>query len=485
MVELASDQVVADRYRVLRLIGRGGMGAVYLVQHQETDEHLALKILHQGFASDQVALERFRREARAPARIDSDYVARVYDTGICSEAGGAPFIVMEYLRGDNLQRLSETVGPLPKEEVIIYAQQVARALDKAHGIGIVHRDMKPENVFLTMREDGFPCLKVLDFGIAKLTGAAGDLESIKATRTGDVFGTPLYMSPEQCLSEIGEVGPASDIWSLGLVAHRLLTGREFWQASNLTHLIGQVAYEPIPKPSDQGCALGPKYDTWFARCCARDPNARFASATAAIDDLAVALGVSEENLTTMNRTWVGLEQAKQVEAQELALTATALTRTRMAVGSLDGDGRKRGMLVLMGTAAVAMGAALALLNDPRAPGSVEATSLSPPVLGSGRSLVVDTAGDPPFPDSSATPSVAMPIATTSASAALSAEPKRLGVPRASRTTSSARSGAVRPSRTQPVSAAVTGSASPASGVSAAPVTSQPPAKPVDPLAGRH
>ncbi|MFP6687562.1 MAG: hypothetical protein VB934_22775, partial [Polyangiaceae bacterium] len=248
-------------------------------------------------------------------------------------------------------------------------------------------------------------------------------------------------------------------------------------------------YEPIPKPSEQGCELGPKFDAWFARCCARDPKARFASATAAIDDLAAALGVSEENLTTMSRSWIGLEQAKQVEAQELALTATALTRTRMAVGSLGGDGRKRGMLIVMGTAAVAIGAALAWLNLPRASSSVEATSSSPPVLGSGRSLVLDQAVASPSHDASAAPSVAMPTATSSASAALSAEPKTPGDPGALHGSSSARSGPgrrpVRSPRPRQASPAVTGSASPASGASAAPVKSQPPAKPVDPLAGRH
>jgi predicted Ser/Thr protein kinase len=485
MVELASDQVVAGRYRVLRLIGRGGMGAVYLVQHLETDEQLALKILHHGFASDDVALERFRREARAPARIDSDYVARVYDTGVCSEADDAPFIVMDYLRGENLQRLSETVGPLPEEEVIIYAQQVARALDKAHGLGIVHRDMKPENVFLTMREDGFPCLKVLDFGIAKLTGAAGDLESIKATSTGDVFGTPLYMSPEQCLSEIGEVGPASDIWSLGLVAHRLLTGREFWKANNLTHLIGQVAYEPIPKPSEQGCELGAKYDAWFARCCARDPKTRFPSAMAAIDALAAALGIKEENLTTVNRRWIGLEQAKETVVHELALTATALTRTGLVLGPTDGEGRKRAMLIAFGTAAVAVGAGFAWLTAPRATSLGNATISSPSVVGSGRLLVIENAVDPSTEDSSAAPSAAMPTATTSAAAALSAEPATPGRRGANRASSSARSGLVRPPRPRQTPPAAAATASPASGGSAAPVTSGPSAKPVDPLAGRH
>ena len=134
MVELSEGQLVAGRYLVIRVLGRGGMGSVYLVKHAETEELLALKILHQGVASDEIALERFRREAKAPARIDSDHVARVLDTGVADEADGAPFLVMEYLRGDNFLRISERAGPLPFEEVVSYAIQIARGLDKAHSM---------------------------------------------------------------------------------------------------------------------------------------------------------------------------------------------------------------------------------------------------------------------------------------------------------------------------------------------------------------
>ncbi|MCA9622840.1 MAG: hypothetical protein KC731_27665, partial [Myxococcales bacterium] len=135
----------------------------------------------------------------------------------------------------------------------------------------------------------------LDFGIAKLSGATGDLVNVKATATGDIFGTPMFMSPEQCLSQAEKISAQSDIWALGLIAYRLLTGSDFWTANTLTHLIAQIAYEPIPKPSEQpGIDLGPSFDTWFATCCNREVEARFASATEAVAALQTALGVGPD-----------------------------------------------------------------------------------------------------------------------------------------------------------------------------------------------
>ncbi|HHH11786.1 MAG TPA: serine/threonine protein kinase, partial [Sorangium sp.] len=146
--------IVADKYRIVRPLGQGGMGTVYLVQHVKTDERLAMKVLNAAVVNSPAARERFRREARTPARIDSDHVARVVDSDIASALGDAPFIVMEYLKGRDLQALSDEAGPLPPKEVITYLRQTARALDKAHRMGIVHRDLKPENLFLVKRDDG-------------------------------------------------------------------------------------------------------------------------------------------------------------------------------------------------------------------------------------------------------------------------------------------------------------------------------------------
>ena len=326
--------VISDRYRVVRQLGEGGMGQVYLVLHTKTDERFALKILNPAMADTPVARERFRREARTPARIDSDHVARVVDSDIAEDLGDAPFLVMEYLRGENLQELSEQLGPLPPAEVLTYLRHVAIALDKAHAIGIVHRDLKPENLFLTTRDDGSPCVKVLDFGIAKLSGATGDLAKVKATSTGDVFGTPLFMSPEQCKSESDKIDHRSDLWAMGLIAHRLLTGDDFWTANTLTHLVAQIAYEPLKKPSERGAHFGPAYDAWFAKCCARDIEDRYSSAAEVVAELQAALDVPLAAASSPG-AMTAFDKAREAgvshSGQQLALkeTSEALTLDRM------------------------------------------------------------------------------------------------------------------------------------------------------------
>ena len=323
--------VIMDRYRVVHHLGEGGMGQVYLVQQIKTDERFAMKILNPNVAKTATARERFRREARTPARIDSDHVARVVDTDIATDLDDAPFLVMEYLRGQNLQDLSESIGPLSPREVLVYLRQVAIALDKAHALGIVHRDLKPENLFLTTRDDGSPCVKVLDFGIAKLSGATGDLAHVKATATGDVFGTPLYMSPEQCKSEAEKVSSQTDIWALGLIAHRLLTASDFWTANTLTHLIAQIAYEPVPSPSQRGANFGPAYDEWFASCCNRDVAQRYPSASEAVFALQQALHLHPESTGQVAADMVAMEVARRAMISGPGTTGGAFNRTSEAL----------------------------------------------------------------------------------------------------------------------------------------------------------
>jgi eukaryotic-like serine/threonine-protein kinase len=305
--------VIAGRYRIVKQLGEGGVGAVYLVQHVHTDERLALKVLHTQVAMDPTTIERFRTEARAPARIDSDHIVRVTDADVAAELRGAPFLVMEYLRGRDLGAEVETRKSLHPKEVLLYLRQTARALDKAHGIGIVHRDLKPENIFLTVREDGTPCVKLLDFGIAKLTGASasGGVNQSK-TKTGAVFGTPLYMAPEQARAQTNLIGPHTDVWALGLIAARMVMGGDFWQAETLSDLIVQIVVDPIPPPSQKGCTLGPGFDAWFLRCCQRDHTQRFRSAGEAISELAAALGISEGPQLVVDVTEI-LQKARAAE----------------------------------------------------------------------------------------------------------------------------------------------------------------------------
>jgi len=282
--DLPEGTVLAARYRVERQLGQGGMGSVYLVRHVRTQERLALKVLHASIAADPRALERFRGEAQAPARIDSDQVVRVVDADVAPELDGAPFLVMEYLRGRDLGQLLAERGRLTAPEVVDLLGQAARALDKAHALGIVHRDLKPENLFLAERDDHTTSLKVLDFGVAKLVATGG------GTSTGQVLGTPLYMAPEQ-LTHNALVGPRTDVWAVGLIAFRLLTGRYYWTFTTLEELLALVTARSMPLPSAVGGALGPSFDGWFHRCCARPIDQRFASVGEAVAALGHALGV--------------------------------------------------------------------------------------------------------------------------------------------------------------------------------------------------
>jgi serine/threonine-protein kinase len=279
--------VIAGRYRVTGKIGHGGMGAVYEVQHVHTDEALALKVLHPQVLRDGSLVERFRKEARAPARITSEHVARVTDADTAPELDNAPFYVMELLRGRDLERILKDEGPLSPDRVVEYLRQASRALDKAHAMGIVHRDLKPENLFLTHREDGSPCIKLLDFGIARL----GDADGVAAptTQVGYVFGTPNYMAPEQALGDTDRVGRATDVWAMGLVAFKLLVGHEYFRGRATAQIYAQILSEPLTPPSVRGSSFGPDFDGWFSRCVARVSEERFTSVGDAIRALALAL----------------------------------------------------------------------------------------------------------------------------------------------------------------------------------------------------
>jgi len=288
---LEPGRIVAGRYRVESVLGEGGMGIVYAVRHVHTDEALALKVLHAHVLRDATAVERFRREARAPARIASDHVARVTDADTAADLDGAPFIVMELLSGTDLERLVADRGALPAPFAVELLRQAARALDKAHALGIVHRDLKPENLFLTQREDGSTLLKLLDFGIARI---ADDAPESKKTQAGFIFGTPLYMAPEQALGDVDAIGPATDVWALGLVAFRLLTAQDYWELVAPPQLLAAILTATMAAPSTRApqAGLGPAFDVWFARCVARVPADRFVSAGEAIAALAVAMGVA-------------------------------------------------------------------------------------------------------------------------------------------------------------------------------------------------
>jgi eukaryotic-like serine/threonine-protein kinase len=285
--------VIASRYRLVRELGRGGMGVVFVVEHIRTGEQFALKLLQGAAARDPQAIERFKREARAPAHIKSEHVVKVIDADVAPEMQNTPFFVMELLNGTDLRKQIETSGRLTPADVLRYLTQAARALDKAHAIGIVHRDLKPENLFVHHRDDDSTILKILDFGISKIVGRDGvaDLSEAGLTISGAVMGTPLYMAPEQARGQATEIKPATDVWAMGLVALNLLTGQIYWRANTVPELMAQMLSEPLYPPSQRWSFLPRGVDEWFARSCARDPKQRFESIGQQVQALAEALAV--------------------------------------------------------------------------------------------------------------------------------------------------------------------------------------------------
>src|SRR6266545_1957947 len=181
---------LAGRYRVERVIGMGGMGVVVAARHLELHHLVAIKFLLPDVLENQDAVGRFTREARAAVRIQNDHVARVTDVGTLDN--GAPYMVMEYLDGADLEQFARTRGPLSIEDCTDFVLQACEAIAEAHGLGIVHRDLKPANLFLVQRPDGSRIIKVLDFGISKVTGAGNSVAPTTA-----MLGSPPYMSPEQ------------------------------------------------------------------------------------------------------------------------------------------------------------------------------------------------------------------------------------------------------------------------------------------------
>lgn len=328
MIAIRTGTVINQRYRAEEMIGRGGMGTVYSVRHVNTGERLALKVLHPALAENEAAVERFRTEARAPVWIESEHVVRIVDADVCASIGNVPFMVMELLDGYDLRSELARRGAIPAGEVVLYLAQVARALDKAHQKGIIHRDLKPANMYVQRREDGSPLVKVLDFGIAKLTDDAAK----ELTVAGQVFGTPWYMAPEQARGALDLVGPATDLWALGLIAFQLLTGRNYWTADGMAALVGQICYEPLTPPTQRAPHLGPLFDMWFQRACHRDPAQRFSSAKEQVNELAQALGVNQMASVTTGSGKRHLDSSLQIRVPGMNTPSPGSSQPQIAPG---------------------------------------------------------------------------------------------------------------------------------------------------------
>jgi serine/threonine-protein kinase len=268
--------------RLVRPLGRGGMGSVWVAEHLTLRTEVVVKFMSETLASDPVSTARFWREASSAAAVKSPHVVQMLDHGFMAD--GTAFIIMELLDGEDLNHrlLRDRVVPLPELAVIV--TQACKALSRAHAAGIIHRDIKPDNIFLCRTDDGEPFVKLLDFGVAKL-GGAGDLHM---TQTGMVVGTPYYMSPEQALGS-PPVDATTDLWSLGVVAFEAMTGVRPFDGPTMGALTMAICSERPPVPSQVNPQIPPAVDAWLARACAREREQRFPTAREMSDALVAAL----------------------------------------------------------------------------------------------------------------------------------------------------------------------------------------------------
>ncbi|MEO7037625.1 MAG: serine/threonine-protein kinase [Polyangiaceae bacterium] len=280
---LLRDRVLAGRYRLDERLGAGGMGSIWRAQHLVLAAPVAVKLIDREAVPDEETLARFMREAQSAATLRSPHVVQILDYGVDDQL---PFIVMELLDGENLAQRIRRLERLPSADTARIVTHIGRAVGRAHEAGIVHRDLKPENVFLIRNEDE-EIAKVLDFGVAKVATAALGAEGTR-TRTGSILGTPYYMSPEQAQGN-KTVDTRSDLWSLGVIAFECLTGKRPFYSDGLGDLVLQICIRDIPIPSEVASVpIG--FDAWFAKACAREPEARFQSARELTDALREVLG---------------------------------------------------------------------------------------------------------------------------------------------------------------------------------------------------
>ena len=270
MLEPAPGKKIADRYRLERQLGEGGMGSVWGAHDEKLRRDVAVKLVTERIADSERALGRFEREAMAVARLRSPHIAQVYDYGV---EDGSPYIIMELLEGEDLKDMLSREKRLSLEATARLVLHVAKALHAAHAEGIVHRDLKPANVFIS-REHDEEVIKVFDFGVAK---ALNDLADGEATAEGVLLGTPRYMSPEQAHGA-KEVDHRSDLWSLGVIAYRAVCGRLPFTAVGTGHVLVQICTEDPPKPSEIIGHLPAAVDAFFARALHKNPAERFDSA---------------------------------------------------------------------------------------------------------------------------------------------------------------------------------------------------------------
>jgi serine/threonine protein kinase len=471
MTPVQEGQVLAGKYRVERVLGIGGMGVVVSAMHLQLDERVALKFLLPEALGNPEAVARFAREARAAVKIKSVHVARVSDVGTLET--GAPYMVMEFLNGQDLSALIRQRGPLPYQDAVDFVLQACEALAEAHALGIVHRDLKPANLFMIIGTDGAPCIKVLDFGISKITSpeSSGDYGM---TKTQAVMGSPLYMSPEQMTSS-RDVDARADIWAVGTILYELMVGRVPFLGDTMPQLCGMILQEAPPPPRQFRPDLPEGLQAVLLRCLEKDRNRRFAN-VAELANALVPFG-GRNAIRSAERVSKVLSAAGISSSQlEIHPAAPVDAATQSAWGnSTQSRGSGRTVLISLAVLAVlGVGGGALLLRQRAAPPAAESASAATTPPSAEPAPAVTTAPLPPVIPA-ATPNVTAsaepPAAPPSPVAAAPAPaPRRGPVPKG------------RPGKPAPTAAAP----APAPAPAPHPTTAPPAPKPaIDPLEGRR
>jgi serine/threonine-protein kinase len=435
--------LVAGKYEVLRLIGRGGMGSVWEGRHTSLGTKVAIKFIDPEYADSKEAQTRFVTEARAAATLHSKHAIQIFDHGVTDD--GRPYMVMELLTGEPLDKRIDRLGAISLQETARILGQVCRALQRAHTSGIIHRDLKPENIFLvhTPDEDD-EVAKVLDFGIAKIKATPGEQGLTTSTKTGAVLGTPYYMAPEQARG-LRSIDTRADLWSLGVIAYRCVTGVLPFEGESVGDLLVKICTSPPPVPSLTVPGLPAAFDTWFARALEREPDRRFQTASELAEALALAAGVTVRRGPMSSQPGRAppsvTPPAADGQTPQPALPAAALTSAPF-VTSASAPKSSKGIFVTIAVTALLGGSLGVLLvvkmlsppHDPRPPpssGALVAAGSTAAAAGAATSAALPPlpSNDPPPAPSASVPPPSRPKPAGPGKPAPAPAPTRTAPPR--------------------------------------------------------
>jgi serine/threonine-protein kinase len=389
--EIRIGDVIADKYRVVRLVARGGMGAVYEAQHVVLKRRLALKFLPASAYRRKSSVDRFRREAETAGSLESEHIVAVVDFGVSD--GGAPFLVMEYVDGEDLSELLARYVVLPVTRATNLAIQVCRGLAIAHDAGVVHRDLKPSNVVVARRSDGSDLAKIIDFGIAKITSDAAN------TEPGAFMGTALYMPPEQARGEA--IDRRADVYAVGVILYEALSGKRPFEADGTEAVVYKILTKAVTPLAELRPDLPPELAAIVHKAMAPEADARFANAEELAEALAPYAGRPPASHPDLERGAEVMTSALTVDSDDAPPRPAPPSASGDALAAPAAPGRARWLVA--GVLVVSAIVWAIFLRGPRADAPSEAVSAPPPAPSAKPSSAPSASAEPVAKPSAAPP----------------------------------------------------------------------------------